>query len=324
MPNVGALGSGQGAGAANQTINTQAQTQASNAAMSNAQRLGGDTYLDALYQQNNPGGLTTSVAGGLSAGGPNSLAAYLLGGIAGQEGQYGYQGAIAGGQMGEAVAQEQLTNQEAQSTTGYNLANLLLSAEGTGLQSQGVAAQAGTAAAQQGVEQAQYGVQSGQYPEQMQEAALANANAVINARDQAAISGTTNTQGTKRAQATQGAEYGWQQADIFRAQQLAQLGQVSEQQGYAGQQEQLANQQAQLGLAAQGEGLSRDQAEAQLGFGLQQAGVSTAQDLYGFLGQAAAAQGGAAQTYAGALGAGSISGGLNPAFAQSLIGPTGG
>jgi hypothetical protein len=314
MPNVGALGSGQGAAAANQTINTQAQTQASNAAMSNAQRLGGDTYLDALYQQNNPSAFTSSILGGLAQGGSSDIASVLLGQSASQLGGYGLQEAVAGGQMGEAVAQGNLTNQEAQSTTGYNLANLLLSAEGTGLQSQGLAAQAGTAAAQQGVEQAQYGVQSGQYPEQMQEAALANANTVINARDQAAISGTTNTQGTKRAQATQGAEYGWQQADIFRAQQLAQLGQVSEQQGYAGQQEQIANQQQQLGLAAQGIGLSRDQAEAQLGFGLQQTGVSTAQDLYGFLSQAATAEGGAAQTYAGAIGTGALAGGLPPGF----------
>jgi len=273
--------------------------------------------------QNAPtGGLTSTIAGGLSnAANPSSaLSSYLLGGSAGQLGQYGLQGALAGAQMGEVVPQEQLTNAEAQSTTGYDLANALLGIQGTGLQSQGLAQQATTAAQQQGLEQAQYGVQQGQYPEQMQEAALQNANAVIGARDAAAVGGTLNTTGYQRGQATQAAQYGWQQADIFRNQQLSQLAQQSEQAGYGGQQEQIANQRQQLALAAQGQGLSAQQAQAQLGFGMQQAGISATGDIYGLLQQAAGAQGGAAQTYAGALSQASLMGGLGPAFGQSLLG----
>jgi hypothetical protein len=266
-----------------------------------------------------PGGLTTPIAGALS-GTANPLAGYLLGQAAPQIGGYMSQVAQAGGQMTEDVAQLGVTNAEAQQTTGYDLANLLLSAEGTGLQSAGLAQQAQTAAQQQGTEEEQYGVQMGQYPEQMQEAALQNANAVKAMQDAGAIGGTLNTQGYKRQQATQGAEYGWQQADIFRQQQLAALGQQSEQQGYTGQQEQIANQQAQLGLEAQGVGLSRDQAEAQLNFGMQQAGIQTAGDIYGLAQQAGTAEAGAASTYAGAISQAALMGGLGPAFGQSLIG----
>ena len=315
MANAGALGS--------QYQNPANTTAKSDSALASAAALGGTSYLTQQYNnaQGQPlSSFSTAAANALGGGGINPEIGGLLGGIAGQLGQYGYAGAAAEGQMGETVAQEQLTNQEAQSTTGYDLGGLLLSAEGTGLQSQALAAQAGTAAQQQGIEQAQYGVQSGQYPEQLQEAALQNANAVKALQDTGASSGVLNTQGQQRRTATQGAEYGWQQADIYRAQALAQLGQASEQVGYGGQQEQFANQQQQLALAAQGEGLSRDQAEAQLSFGLQQAGVTGAQDLYGFLGQAAAAQGGAAQTYAGAIGTGSLLGGLGPGFGQNFTG----
>ena len=201
-----------------------------------------------------------------------------------------------------------------QNQTGYSLANALLGIEGTGLQSQGLAQQASTAAQQQGIEQAQYGVQSGQYPEQMQQAALANANAVIGEESSSAIGGTLNTTAHQRRQATQGAEYGWQQADIFRNQQLAQLGQQSEQAGFAGQESQIANQRQQLGLAAQGQGLSAQQAQDQLGFGLQQAGISATGDVLGYLGQAGAAQGGMAQTYAAGLSQAAMYGGLGPHF----------
>jgi hypothetical protein len=261
-----------------------------------------------------------TIAGGISGGGSSALAAYGLGGNASQLGGYQLSAALAGGQMGEAVSQEQESVAELQNQTGYSLANELLAYQGTGLQSQGLAQQATTAAQQQGIEQAQYGVQSGQYPEQMQQAALANANAVQGMQDQGAISGTTNTQGYRRAQATQGAEYGWQQADIFRQQQLAALGQASEQAGYGGQQSQLANQQQQLGLAAQGEGLSSQQAQDQLMFGMHQAGISATGDIYGYMQQAAQAEGGAASTYAAGLSQAALYGGLSPAFVKSLLG----
>ena len=225
--------------------------------------------------------------------------------------------------MGEAVSQYGLTQAEQQNQAAYGQANAALGFQGTQLQSQGLAQQASTAGQQQGLEEAQYGIQQGQYPEQQAQAALANKNAVINARDQAAVGGTLNTTGYQRGQATQAAQYGWQQADIFRNQQLAQLGQQGEQVGFQGQESQIANQRQQLALAAQGQGLTEQQAQDQLAFGMQQAGISATGDIYGYAQQAAAAQGGAAQTYAGALSQASLIGGLGPAFGQSLINPGG-
>jgi len=239
--------------------------------------------------------------------------------MASQLGGYASQALMAEAGMGQTTAQLGVTDAQLQNQTGYSLANSLLGIEGTGLQSQGLAQQASTAATQQGLEEAQYGIQQGQFPEEAAKAALENQNAVIGARDAAAVGGTLNTTGYQRQQATQGAEYGWQQADIFRNQQLAQLSQQSQQAGYGGQQANIANQRQQLALAAQGQGLSAQQAEDQLSFGMQQAGISATGDIYGYANQAAQAEAGAAQTYAGGLAAAGMYGGLGPAFSQSLI-----
>ena len=160
----------------------------------------------------------------LAGGGQGALAAFTMGQYGSQLAQGGAGNVLAEAGLSEVASQYGVSAAELQNKTGYDLANALLGYEGTGLQSQGLAEQASTAAAQQGLEQSQYGVQQGQYPEEMQKAALENANAVKNLQDQGAIGGTLNTTGYQRAQATQGAEYGWQQADIFRNQQLAQLG----------------------------------------------------------------------------------------------------
>lgn len=244
----------------------------------------------------------------------NQIAGYLQGqagqGIAGA----GLQGALASQQLGMVGPQTQLSAAEAQNQSGYSLADALLGYQGTQLQSQGLAQQASTAAAQQGIEEGQYGVSQTQYPEQLQQAALANANAVRGNQDAAAVGGTLNTTGYQREKGTQAAQYGWQQADIFRQQQLAALGQQSEQAGFAGQESGIANQQQQLALAAKGQGLSAQQAQDQLGFGLQQLGISAQGDVLGYMQQAAQAQGSEAQQYAAALSQAGMIGGLGPNF----------
>lgn len=242
--------------------------------------------------------------------------------LAGQAGPGIAQSALAeslgSAQLGMVGPQLGVSAAEMQYGTGMDLANALLGYQGIGLQQRGLGAQAQTAAQQQGLEQAQFGVQQGQYPEEQQKAALQNALAVAGMQDQGAISGTLGTQGYKRQQAAQGAEYGWQQADIFRAQQLSELGQQAEQVGYKGQQEQIANQMQQLGLAAKGQGLSAQQAIAQLGFGLQQLGVQANPEQY--ITAITNAQGQGAQNLAALGSQASLIGGLGPNFTSFLTG----
>ena len=243
----------------------------------------------------------------------------ISGDLAAQAGPTVAQGALSGAlgsaQLGMVGPQLGVSEAELGNTQGYDLANALLGYEGTGLQSQGLAQQAGTAAQQQGVEEAEYGVSNTQYPEQQAEAALQNQNAVIGQRDSSAIGGTLNTTANKRAVATQASEYGWQQADIYRNQQLAQLGQQSEEQGYTGSQEQIANQRQQLELAAQGQGLSAQQAQSQYGFGLQQLGVAASPEQY--LSSISNAEGNEAQTLAGVGSQAALIGGLGPHYPGS-------
>jgi hypothetical protein len=248
----------------------------------------------------------------------NQVAGYLGGQYGQQAAQYGLSGALASQQMAMSPAQLGVQEQELISNAGYGFAGDILAMQGLGLQGQSLASQMGTAAAQQGIEQAQYGVQQGQYPEQLQRAALENANAVQQMQSQGAIGGTLGTQGYAQAQHTQAAEYGWQQADIFRNQQLAQLAQQSEQVGYGGQQAQYANQQQQLALAARQQGLNVQQAGAQLGFGLQQLGYQAQPEQ--FLSQLMAAQGGEAQNLAAFGSQASLVGGLGPAFTMAMGG----
>ena len=242
----------------------------------------------------------------------NEISGYLAGQAAPTAAQGALGSAVASGQLGMVAPQLGVSSAELENNTGYDLANALLGQEGTGLQSQGLAQQASTAAAQQGTEEAEYGVQGTQFPEQQAEAALANQNAVIGNRDAAAIGGFTNTTSTKRTAATQAQEYQWQQADIYRSQALAALGQQSEEQGFSGQESQFANERQQLELAAQGEGLSAQQAQSQLGFGLQQLGVNSSPEQY--LATIANAQGSEASTLAGVGSQAALIGGLGANF----------
>jgi hypothetical protein len=254
----------------------------------------------------------TSAIAGLLTG--TSLSGQLAGNLAAQaapaEAQQGLTAALGGAQLAMTPAQLGVSEAELTSQTGGTLANALLGYEGIGVQSQGLGQQAGTEAAQQGEELAQYGVSQTQYPEQQAEAALQNQNTVRSLKDNSAISGTTETAGAKQALATQQAEYGWNQADIYRQQQLAALGQQSEATGFTGQEEQIANAQQQLSLAAQGQGVTAQQATDQLSFGLQALGVGASPEQY--LAGIANAQSGEASSLAGVGSQAALIGGLGP------------
>src|ERR1700731_1648111 len=88
-----------------------------------------------------------------------------------------------------------------------------------------------------------------------------------------AIGGTLNTQGHKQQVGAQQQSYGFQQADISRAQQNAALGQQSEEQGYNYSVGDIARSQQNLQLAAAANGLSQEQLLSQFGQGLSSLGV---------------------------------------------------
>jgi hypothetical protein len=246
----------------------------------------------------------------------DQIAGYLSGQYGSAEAQYGLAGALGSQQLGLDPASIGLQSAELENQTGYDFANALLGYQGTGLQSQALAEQGGVAAAQQGLSNAEYGVSATQYPEQMAEAKQQFQTAQQGQQDQGAATGTTNTQGQKTSEANLASNYGWQQADIYRQQQLAALGQQSSQVGFGGTEEQIANAQQQLGLTAQGQGLSAQQYSDQLKFGLQSIGISGEPEQY--LAAIANAQGSGAQQLAaygsqaaliGGLGANGLPGG---------------
>jgi hypothetical protein len=248
----------------------------------------------------------------------DQVSGYLAGQAAPAAAQGALGSALGSASLGMVGPQEGVASSELEANSGYDLANALLGEQGIGLQEQGLGAQTATQAKQQGLEEAQYGVSATQYPEQQAEAALANKNAVIANRDSAAIGGVADTTSTARTASTQAQEYGWQQADIYRAQQLAALGQQSEEVGYQGQQATDANQMQQLELAAKGAGLSGEQAMSQLGFGLNALGYGASPEQY--LSTTAQAQGAGASALAGLGSQAALIGGLGPNFASYLGG----
>lgn len=201
---------------------------------------------------------------------------------------------LAQGQVQANATQDQinLVGPELQDQTaynnamaGYNQAGLENQAQGIGISSLGLQQQGAQNAAQQGFEEQGYGLQQGQFPEQSAEAALAYQNTLQQTQGSQAISGTQNTVGGKQQVATNAANYGFQQEDINRAQQLSQLGQQSEESGYGYSQQQLQNAKSQLGLSASANGLSEDQLMTMLNYGNTQAGVGAQQDIISLLAQ---------------------------------------
>lgn len=135
------------------------------------------------------------------------------------------------------------------------------------LQQQGAAAQGVLNQQQQAEEVAQYTLAQQAFPEQQAQAAQQNTQALQGISSGGASAGTLNTTGHGRDIQNQALSYGWQQADISRAQQTAQLGQQSEVQGYQYSAGDIARTQQNLELAAQANGLSLQQLTGQYQYG---------------------------------------------------------
>jgi hypothetical protein len=189
------------------------------------------------------------------------------------------QTALAGNQFNLNTEQYNLSNTQLEQSAANQLAQLGISGQQIGLQGQGLQAQAGLLGVTTGLEQQEYGLQQQQYPEQLAEATLNYQNNAENLFGNAAASGASNTTGFKNQQNLLNSNYQWQTADINRAQQESQL----QQQGTTAQQQysaaDIARQQQNLGLVAQGNGLSIQQVQQQLGYGLAQSGLDYQQNL---------------------------------------------
>jgi hypothetical protein len=216
-----------------------------------------------------------------------------LGGIAPGIATSSLQAALAGEQYNINQAQYGLTSTNLEQQAANQLGQLGISQQQLGLQGQGLQAQAGllgvTSGLEQqeyGLQQQQYGLEAQQYPEQLQEAAL---NYNVNRENlvgNLAASGALNTQGSTQQQNVLLANYGWQQADIQRAQAEFGLGQqqsVLQQQATTAQQQysaaDIARQQQNLALVAESNGLSVQEVQQQLAYGLAQAGLDVKQNL---------------------------------------------
>ena len=262
------------------------------------------------------GGFNTAVGNAITGQGWNPQS-QIGGMVAGQAAPgiaaAGLQEQQAMQQAGLAGAGMQLGAAQLESSTGYDIANALLNYEGIGLQSQGLAQQAGFAGQQQQLEQQQFATQQTAVPEQLAQAKQQFGTAMQGQEGAAAASGATSSVGNRTAQQNLTSNYGWQQADIYRNQALAQLGQQSEQVGYQGQQAQFGNQQRQLQLAAQGAGIPVQQAESNLTYGLGALGIQGATDIQGALFQASSAQGQQASDWNAVLSLVGATTGLGPA-----------
>lgn len=250
---------------------------------------------------------------------PNSLQAILgqlESGVAPQQAISQLQAALAGNQYNLAGEQYGLTNANLESQAAYQLAQAGISQEQLGLQGQGLAAQAGLLGTTSGLEQAEYGWQSTQYPEQQAEALL-NYNANKQSlQGNLAASGASSTTGAQTQQNLLSKNYQYQKEDITRAQDEAyfqQLGTLAQQKYSAGD---IARQQENLGLVAQSNGLSTQEVQQQLAYGLAQSGLDYQQALPQLLGQLSS-------IYAGELGTAEGAAGEAGLLAGSTIGNVG-
>ena len=221
------------------------------------------------------------------------------------------QTALAGNQYNINTQQYQLSNTNLEQQAANQEAQLGISQAQLGIQGQGLQAQAGLLGTTTGLEQQEYGLQQQQYPEQLAEAALN-----YNANNQAltgnlAASGATNTVGARTQENLLSQNYGYQQADIGRAQQESQLqqqGTTAQQQYSAGD---LARQQQNLSLVAQSNGLSQQEVAQQLGYGLAQSGLDYQQNLPQLLNSLSTIYSGELGTAEGAAGAVGLLGGTS-------------
>jgi hypothetical protein len=194
------------------------------------------------------------IAGQLASGASNQVAAGNLG-VASAEANYGL-----------TNAQQAVSNQYNNALAGYQLGQLGIGQQQLGIQGQSLQQQQQLLGVQTGVEQGQYGLQQQVYPEEQAEATANYNEQQSQLQGGLAASGALNTKGSTQQQTLLGQNYAWQTADIARAQQEAQLGQVGTVAGQQYSQEQLTNAQSNLSLLAQSNGMSEQEVYNQLAY----------------------------------------------------------
>jgi hypothetical protein len=234
-----------------------------------------------------------------------------------QQSIYQLQTALAGNQFNTNTEQYNLTNTQLEQQSANQLAQLGISGQQIGLQGQGLAAQASLLGTTSGLEAQEYGLQQQQYPEQQAEAALNYQNNRQNLQGNLASTGALNTVGSRNQQNLLSQNYGWQTADINRAQQQSAL----EQQGTLAQQQysaaDIARQQQNLQLVAQSNGLSIQEVQQQLGYGLAQSGLDYQQALPQLLNSLSGIYEGELSTAEGAAGSLGLLGGTSLAIGDA-------
>jgi hypothetical protein len=259
---------------------------------------------------------------------PNNLQnilGQLEGSTAPQQSISELQAALAGNQYNINTQQYQLSNTNLEQQAANQEAQLGISGQQLGIQGQGLQAQAGLLGTTTGLEQQEYGLQQQQYPEQLAEAALNFGANQQSLTGNLAASGATNTVGANTQQNLLSQNYGYQQADINRAQQesaLQQQGTTAQQQYSAGD---LARQQQNLALVATSNGLSQQEVAQQLGYGLAQSGLDYEQNLPQLLNSLSSIYEGQLGTAEGAAGELGLLGGTSLSPSQvSGVGSTSG
>jgi hypothetical protein len=194
------------------------------------------------------------IVGQLGAGAANQVAAGNLG-IASAEANYGL-----------TNAQQAVSNEYNNTLAGYQLGQLGISQQQLGIQGTSLQQQQQLQGVQTGVEQATYGLQQQVYPEEQAEATANYNEQQSQLQGGLAASGALNTKGSTQQQTLLGQNYAWQQADIGRAQQEAQLGQQATVAGQQYSEEQINNAQSNLSLLAQANGMSEQEVYNQLAY----------------------------------------------------------
>lgn len=182
-------------------------------------------------------------------------------------------------QANQLVTQVALKNAYTTMLAKYTRGQLAIKTQQLGITQLGAQQKQALLGTTTGVEQARFTLSQQQYPEQYALAALTEGNRLKQLQEQAATSGAEGTTTQKRALGTLGERYGFQLADIARAQQTSILGQqaTTAKQQYTAQQ--IANTQKNIELLAQANGLSSQEVITRLNEALTQNKLTGAKTL---------------------------------------------
>lgn len=239
----------------------------------------------------------------------------LLGGLGEQfaptMGAAGVQAAGIRNQLGLIGPEEQLSNAYTSAMAGYQLGQLGIAKTKLGIQGTALGQEQQYQNLSNQLEQQEYGIQSQVYPEEQAKAALTHRNQLLSLQGQGAESGVQGATGQKEQLTTLGQQYGFQQADIARAQQLAGLGQQGTLAGQQYSTEQLANARKNLTLLAKSNGLSQTEVVTRLNYALHQNQISGVQSTMTLLSQLGDVYTGASEGLGNVLSLGGFVSGLN-------------